>query len=225
MSYECQIVVDFEFNPTDREYRGLLRNEIIEIGAIKLNSCLEEIGRFSCLVKPEFAAHIDSRITKLTGIRDEDVREAACFADALQLFAAWAGPARCRVLSWSDSDLIQLEDECWAKEIEFPAVFSRWMDFQLVWQRIIHYPARMRLSLKMAADMAKLGQDSRLAHRALYDTEITTQLLRLTRDREYIRDVAVAKSLVSTEVHHSSCSIGAACGDALSSLMARLQTA
>lgn len=222
MSYECLIVVDFEFNPTKREYRDFLKNEIIEIGAVKLNEDLEEIGRFSCFVRPEFNDHIEPEIIKLTGIRDADVREAACFEEAIAIFAAWAGPAKCRVLSWSDSDLIQLEDECWAKEVPFPANLTRWMDLQLVWQRIINYPVKFRMSLKQAASICNISCDSSKTHRAFYDTEITAEILRKLKRREYIESVSQAKSKVTTKVEHSTFSIASIYGDKLRGLMAVL---
>lgn len=222
MSYECQIVVDFEFNPTKREYREYLKNEIIEIGAVKLNENLEEIGRFSCFVRPEFNDHIDSDILRLTGIRDADVREAACFEEAINLFAAWAGPAKCRVLSWSDSDLIQLEDECWAKEVPFPANLTRWMDLQLVWQRIINYPVKYRMSLSQAASICSIPCDRSKAHRAYYDAEVTAEILRKLKSREYMAGVAEAKSKVTTKVEHSTFSIASVYGDKLRGLMAQL---
>ena len=49
------IVLDLEWNqsPSGKIYSNKsLPFEIIEIGAVKLNSCFKEIGRFSELIKP-----------------------------------------------------------------------------------------------------------------------------------------------------------------------------
>lgn len=225
MSYECQIVVDFEFNPTKREYRDFLRNEIIEIGAVKLNDRYEEAGRFSCFVKPEFNEHIEPEITRLTGIRDADMQEAMRFEEAISLFSEWVGDEKCRILSWSDSDLFQLDDECWAKEIEFPQNLTRWMDLQLVWQRIIHYPVRYRMSLAQAASICNITCDRSKAHRAVYDAHVTAGILQKLKSREYIESIAHVKSMVTTKVEHSTFSIASVCGDKLFALMSQLQPA
>ena len=225
MSYECQIVVDFEFNPVKKEFRELIKDEIIEIGAVKLNPQYEEIGRFSCLVKPELSDGVSPTITKLTGIRTADLEEAVDFETAIGLFSTWAGPASCRVISWSDNDLRQLSKECWIKSVPFPANLYRWMDFQKVWQRIIHYPHNLCMSLKYAAECAGVEFDDSHAHRALYDSEVTAEILKLTKDEAYLKNLARAKTHVVTEVKHSSYSIGSVCGNKLAELMARLECA
>lgn len=225
MSYECHIIVDFEFNPTAKEYRKYLRNEIIEIGAVKLNDRFEEIGRFSCYVRPEMNWTVTPEISRLTGIRDRDVREAADFETALSLFSSWAGPAKCRIYSWSLSDFRQLDDECWVKGVDFPENFHRWMDLQKVWQRIIGYPHNLCMSLKDAAAGAGIPIDPEKAHRAVYDSEITAEILRATRNKEYMQSVAEAKRRVRLAVRPAGTSLGGMCGKELSELLSRLQSA
>ena len=225
MSYECHIVLDLEFNPTSRANRRLLRNEILEIGAVKLNAQMEEIGRFSCLVKPELNSIVDPQIVKLTGIRTEDVRNAHGFADALRLFAEWVGPARARICSWSDNDLTQLQKECSAKGVEFPVCLGRWMDIQKIYQRIIHYPARQHLALRYAAKMLDVPFSDTEAHRAVYDTEVTADIYRMMCSSGFLARQREANRTFVTGSTHSTYSIGSACGSALAALMATLPAA
>lgn len=53
--YDQHIILDFEMNPVSKKNaaaRAELKREIIEIGAVKLNSKYEVVDRFSCFIKP-----------------------------------------------------------------------------------------------------------------------------------------------------------------------------
>lgn len=59
--YEQHIIIDFEMNPVsskNRDVRKELRNEIIEIGAVKLDRYNRIVDRFSCLIKPQYNEEI-----------------------------------------------------------------------------------------------------------------------------------------------------------------------
>ena len=153
--YSSHIILDFEMNPVGRGFPQVfrvMRQEIIEIGAVKLNSRLEVVSRFRCLVKPDYNPHITPYITKLTGIRFADVAEAPSLGEALELLSGWIGCGQgCRVYSWSGSDLKQLRNECDFKGIAFPSNMKRWLDFQRPFPRMMHMARRRRqLALKDA---------------------------------------------------------------------------
>ena len=66
-----KIFVDLEMNRIARQYTELrkkCRNEIIEIGAVKLNEQDEIIDTFKLYVKPAFNDTIEGNIRRLTGI-------------------------------------------------------------------------------------------------------------------------------------------------------------
>lgn len=55
--YEQHIIVDFEMNPVSPKYpdmANLLHREIIEIGAVRINSRGEKVDSFSCFIKPQY---------------------------------------------------------------------------------------------------------------------------------------------------------------------------
>lgn len=181
--YDTHIFLDFEMNPIPREFREareLARSEIIEIGAVKLNAQYELIDRYSCYVKPEYGA-IHKRITQLTGITEGDVAQAQGFAPAMEAFAAWIGPGRGRIYSWSRSDQNQLYDESWLKEQELPwQLNQRWIDFQAVYTRLIGLSRANPLSLQNALGVAEY-RFAGTAHRAVQDAENSASLLVLVK--------------------------------------------
>ena len=222
--YECHIIIDFEFNPVMKNYRNVLRDEIVEIGAIKLNPQFEEIGRFSCLVKPQMNTIVEPKITKLTTIRTSDVMNAVDFSEAINMLSEWIGTAKARIYSWSDNDLRQLEDECYAKDVTFPENMMRWMDLQKVFQRIIHYPSSMCIGLHYAANMLQVSYDDKSAHRALYDAFVTSKILTTVKSDEYKQELIKAKDCFVPEQRTSTYTISSACGDMLLAFMKNMAT-
>lgn len=179
--YDQHIILDFEMNPVAKKYAEIkkrLHREIIEIGATKVNSQGEVIDTFSCFVKPEFSSDVAGYITKLTGIKTTDVYRADSFAEAIQHFSDWIGAKRTRIYSWSNSDLLQLKNECTFKHVVFPTNMSRWMDFQVLYPRLMEISQYKNLmSLHEAAEWSGVPFDQKGAHRALYDAKVTTDLV------------------------------------------------
>ena len=193
--YTNHIIIDFEMNPVSKKYadaRTVLRREIIEIGAVKLNSRYEVVDRFSCFIRPEYSVAITDYITKLTGIRTADVKNALNFEDALMQFNDWIGNERNRIYSWSDADLKQITAECEYKNVTFPANITRWMDFQVLFPRLMGLNHEKLMSLTDAANWYGVEMDCKSAHRALYDADVTSELVRGVLTGEY---KAVAKNI------------------------------
>ena len=198
--YDQHVVLDFEMNPVAKNLEKeskLLHREIIEIGATKVNNNGEVIDTFSCFVKPEFSSNGAGYITRLTGIKTTDVYHAASFADALQSFSEWIGSQKTRIYSWSNSDLKQLWNECSYKNIDFPLNMHRWMDFQVVFPKLMEIRQYKNLmSLHEAAEWYGVSFDQRGAHRALYDAKITTELVVPVLTGEYIKQRECLKSII-----------------------------
>ena len=201
--YYQHIILDFEMNPVAKGNRNIkkeLTREIIEIGAVKLNSNLEIIGRFNCLVKPQYSNDISSYITKLTGITSADVHKAVTFCEAVKMFEKWIGNEKTRIYSWSDSDLKQLQSECIFKEVPMPENMRRWMDFQLVYPRLMKIGGLgKKMSLKEAVTWYGISIVDKKAHRALYDAEVTTELVSSVLSGEYKKQMEVLNRNITRE--------------------------
>lgn len=208
MAYERHVVIDFEFTPIPKKcaaQREIVRHEIIQIGAVLLDANYRKISTFSTYVKPEFAYHVKPSVTKLTGITDLDLENAPSLAEAIDMLVGWIGSdKKTRIYSWSNTDLFQLEDECYLKGIQFPQCMYRWMDFQRLYGYLLGY--RHQLSLKDAV-MSANGQFLGAAHTALYDALATAELLIITTSKEEfakrtkgIRDLLAPPKKCSTTI-------------------------
>lgn len=184
--YERHVVIDLEFTPIPKKFaeqREIVRHEIIQIGAVLLDANYRKISTFSTYVKPQYAYRIKPSVSKLTGITDLDLENAPSLSEAMNKLVGWIGSdKKTRIYSWSDTDLRQLEDECYLKGIHFPECMYRWMDFQKVYGYLIGY--RHQMSLKNAVMSANGQFVGTQAHTALYDAMATAELLIMTTSKE-----------------------------------------
>lgn len=198
--YDQHIILDFEMNPVAKKFveaKKQLHREIIEIGAAKVNAKGEVIDTFSCFVKPEYSSDVADHITKLTGIKTTDVYQAVTFAEAIHCFSEWIGFGRTRIFSWSSSDLEQLMKECAFKEVAFPLNMGRWIDFQVLFPKLMEIKQYKNLmSLHEAAEWYGVSFDPKGAHRALYDAMVTTELVIPVLTGEYVVQRDCLKSVI-----------------------------
>lgn len=183
------IVVDLEMNTIRRksEARKIWNMETIEIGAVMLDDNLEEIASFRTYVKPEFNDCIERKITRLTGITDDMVKNAPSFSEALKMFTNWCLGTNddVTIYAWSESDYMQISNEMLLKnyqvsENEKDLLLNEWSDFQHEFDS--HLGFQKQVSLKMALDMAGVDFSGR-EHDALDDARNTAELLHIFRDR------------------------------------------
>ena len=183
------IVVDLEMNTIRRksEARKIWNMETIEIGAVMLDDNLEEIASFRTYVKPEFNDCIERKITRLTGITDDMVKNAPSFSEALRMFTNWCLGTNddVTIYAWSESDYMQISNEMLLKnyqvsENEKNLLLNEWSDFQHEFDS--HLGFQKQVSLKMALDMAGVDFFGR-EHDALDDARNTAELLHIFRDR------------------------------------------
>lgn len=106
------IIVDLEATCWDQ--RGLKRqNEIIEIGAVKVNEHGEIESEFNAFVKPHLFPELSDFCTELTSITQQDVDVAKPFAQVLTDFLEWINVDQPYwVCSWGLYDKNQFKKDC-----------------------------------------------------------------------------------------------------------------
>lgn len=82
-------------------------NEIIEIGAIRFDRAMREIGRFKSYVKPNIYKQLNPRVSQITGITEDMLREGLSFAEAFNKFIEFTGKDTI-LCSWAKDDLAEL---------------------------------------------------------------------------------------------------------------------
>mgnify|MGYP002727041789 FL=1 len=177
------VVVDLEMNPVSREFREVrrkLNEEVIEIGAVRLDENFQQEAEFQCYVKPEYGP-IKKHITSLTGITQAMVADKKTYAACFQDFVDWVGEEETKIYSWSMSDIKQLRSECRYKLPDFDIGWlnARWVDLQQ------EFDDRLGLHNSLALKHALGAMDHKFEgtqHTALADAINTSAILPLMQD-------------------------------------------
>ncbi len=228
MTGQC-VVLDLEMNPVssraNREVHKLLCRETVEIGAVKLDlTTYKTVDRFHCYVKPEYNELITTYISKLTGIVTSDVCAAPVFKDALSALEQWIGGVPTQVYSWSLADLKQFQDECAFKKLVLPSNLANWIDCQGLYRDAMGLKNNSTPALHKAAAQFGITLNSQ-AHSALYDAEITAELLGYILSGEYQSQKRLLQNAVLRDSDRCACSIGDSCGAALQLFLRQLSNA
>ena len=172
------VVLDLEMNPikrTEKEIRRQVTDEVIEIGAVKLDDKYKQVDEFQCYVKPQHG-EITKHITKLTGITNETVADKETFVKEFNNFMDWIGTEDVTLYSWSTSDMNQLKNECRFKIPTFDVNWleKHWVDLQKAFDDKIGL--HNNLALKHAIGAMNRNFEG-TAHTALADAENTAAIL------------------------------------------------
>ena len=177
------IMIDLEMNKIKKQYRDdkKLANELIEIGAVKMDDDFNEVDRYQSYVMPDYGK-MDSHIIKLTGITDEKLEGAPRFKDAMQDFEKWIGGGAVTFYSWSMADIRQFQTESAFKEYQSETLRKmekNWIDFQEEYSRLLGIDKRIKLKQAVSsADYDFKGAQ----HTALADAVNTAEILKLSKN-------------------------------------------
>ncbi len=183
------VIIDLEMCNVNRKWMNngtVLHKEIIQIGAVIVDSSYHIIDTFSTYVKPVHGK-IDHIITDITGIRQNMVKKAPLLQEAIGKLSRWIGPRRVIFLSWSNTDYHQMIQEMKAKKIRNRKMFKmmeRWTDFQKSFDEMLG--TRRQISLYDALEMAQIRPAGK-AHDGLCDAYNTARLfVKIKRQSRFV---------------------------------------
>jgi len=178
------IVMDLEWNQSSSGKENTVADlpfEIIEIGAVKLNSDRKMISEFSRLIKPQVYKTMHHITGKLIHLQMQQLESGDPFPEVYGDFKKWYGdePFFC---TWGPLDLIELQRNI--RYYDFPALANgpfAFLDVQKLYS-IACDEDKERRSLEYAVD--KLGIEKDIPfHRAFSDAYYTAKVLaRLPED-------------------------------------------
>ncbi len=177
------IILDMEWNQsypkTDSEGKKKKSpmNEIIEIGAIKLNEKMEFVDAFKSLVRPCYIKKLNSHVKKLTGITSEMLRHGTWFPEVVVDFREWCGEERV-FLTWGYDDIPMLESCLKLYGLESGWI-GRWYNLQVIFNAQTDGGKNQR-SLKSAVEYFNLtvDEEGHPQHDALNDAGYTAMVCR-----------------------------------------------
>lgn len=172
------IILDLEWNQgAGKKTEKNLPFEIVEIGAIKLNSRREKIGEFSELIKPQVYHEMNYVTKKLIHLQMEQLKSGKSFPEVMRTFRNWWGEDYI-FCTWGSMDLTELQRNIryYGLEPMSDRPF-RFLDIQKLFS-IAFEDRKSRKSLEYAIDFLKIEKDIPF-HRALSDAYYTAKIVAL----------------------------------------------
>lgn len=169
------IIYDLELN--SKPFKSTLPNEIIEIGAVKLDSDLNEIDTFQAFIKPRYFKKLFPVVKRKTKISQEDVNNAENFKEIISSFRSWIGDDSI-LISWGHDDIHHLLMNCKSNRLT-TSWLKKSVDLQKQVSSIFEVPIGQRYSLENAINVLEIEVSEDL-HRALADARYTAQIFTKT---------------------------------------------
>lgn len=206
------VIIDLEFNNMREitkyypdfynehpEYENMeCPNEIIEIGAVKLDRTMKQLGTFKVYIKPKIFSILNPRITEITGIEASDLHEGTDFYSAMEIFLSFIGQ-EVIIGSWAKDDIAELIRNADYYNYNNLDWLKEYIDIQEYCTKVL--AQKKPISLKNALDRfyVRINKD---LHDALNDAIYTAEVFkRIYNDRivksYIIRDI---KNMPSIEI-------------------------
>jgi inhibitor of KinA sporulation pathway (predicted exonuclease) len=173
---EKYIVLDLEMcDVPSGEKREVFNSpkELIQIGAVMLDSEYNVIDHFDMLVKPEYGT-VTPNIQKLTGISQNDVQNATDTEKALAELEKWI-PENSILVTWSGNDARQLDDELYFKDICLNKLYDfldDYIDCQEIFSEKMDTDRVYQLSEALAIANIDYDENIHNAHADAYNTAL-----------------------------------------------------
>ena len=198
------IVLDLEWNQpmsyNSSAYKavgGKLLFEMIQIGAIRMNSDLEITDSFNQLIQPTHYVKLHPRIKRITGISQEDLCDAPQFSEAAERFRQWCGED-CALLTWGCDDISVLQQnlDFFGYNTPFPAMY----DLQRLYGELVG-DTKNRAGLKSAMEHFEIPpEEDHPFHNALNDAYYTALVFKkCPKPEDVLRFPQTARKLTHEE--------------------------
>ena len=167
------IVLDMEWNqpwpgsPSAKKVLPVqIRGEIIQIGAVRITEDQQVGDEFQVLIKPKFYRRLNRRVSKLTGIKESQLRdEGIPMGEAMARFRQWCGEDVI-FLTWGFDDITILRENLRLYGIDESWV-TRWYNAQMIFNAQTDGSSSQK-ALKTAMEIFGI-EATRPAHDALGD--------------------------------------------------------
>lgn len=165
------VVFDLELN--SKIFKSKIPNEIIEIGAVKLDENLNKVGEFQSFIKPKVFRKLFPVVKRKTNISQCDIDNADCFKEVMDRFRAWLGEEYI-LCSWGHDDIHHFKENCKFNRRGYKWIKSH-IDIQKHFSKLYGFSDGTRSSLANALKILEIPVEDCL-HRAYIDAIYTAEV-------------------------------------------------
>ena len=186
------IVIDLEFNQSFDFKTGakspsnpLLPLEIIQIGAVKLDSRLNFVDRFGTTVRPRLYRGLNPFVAKVTGLSKDTLRNSPSFAAAYRGLVNFIGKEQVTLCFWGNDDMRELfRNILYCKQSTRPLPL-KYINVQSLASLHQNLPASQQVALCTIVDTLGIRADMPF-HSAPNDAYYTAEVFKKIYDKDRI---------------------------------------
>ncbi len=174
------IVLDLEWDSAYFVPQKRFVNQILQIGAVKLDKDFNIVDTFEETVRSGISRRVSTRFAELTGITSNIMRKGIPLGEAVNRYNSWIGEDTV-IMTWSNSDLYTvLENEKYLLGgLRFK--IEKYLDLQSFIQnemRILGFEIKSQISLAAAAEALGIKTEGLYMHTAKDDSIVCAELLK-----------------------------------------------
>lgn len=180
------IILDLEWDSAYFTKEKRFINQILQIGAVKLDEGFNIIDTFELNIKSSVSKKVTGRFAKLTGITTEKMLGGMPFAEAVDRYNEWAGSGTV-TMTWSDSDLYTIKENEESLLSDKKFAIEKYLDLQKFVQgemRLNGYEDKNQISLGDAAELFGISTEDYELHTAKDDSLVCQRLLKKCYNKE-----------------------------------------
>ncbi len=180
------VIMDLEWNNTYAKKTSGFINEIIEIGAVKLDENFNSIDEFSYVIRSQIGRKLRGSVKKLTNLTNDDISAGIPFTKAFSMFRAWIGDSDDTVvITWGDSDIrVLLENYSYLNGIKRIPFLKHYCDLQRYYQKTKSGHPERQTGLIDAACECGADPEIYAHHRALGDSLLTADIFEIIYEKD-----------------------------------------
>lgn len=174
------VILDMEWDSAYHKLHKRFINQILQIGAVKLDENFNIVDIIDVTVKSLISKRVSKRFTELTGITKEMMLEGISLNDAVSQYNKWLGDDTVTI-TWSNSDLYTIAEN--EKYLLHNQKFKidKYLDLQKFVQgelRILGHEIKSQISLSNAAELLGITTENYDLHTAKDDSMLSAALLK-----------------------------------------------
>lgn len=190
------IILDLEWDGAYYPKIGRFINQILQIGAVKLDDGFNIIDTFDVTVKSSFTKRVSKRFAELTGITKEKMLAGISLDKAFEAYNDWVGHDAV-TMTWSNSDIYTVLEN----EKNLLSGIKLRIEKYLDLQKYIQGEMRQRgiectsqISLLNAANVFEIDIDEAELHNAKTDSTVCAMLLKKCYNAERLSAMIIDTS-------------------------------
>lgn len=177
------IVFDLEMN---QDFTSIQENakqlskfpfEIIQIGAIKMNSSFHTLATFNRYVNPTIYEKISPFVTKLTGISTLQLQQEEYFNKVFEAFLLFIGNTETIFVTWGMSDIKQLYCNAAFHHLNVSALTCQYINLQPYASLHFGFSVNKLLRLQFTIEALKIPITVPF-HNAIHDAHYTSEIFK-----------------------------------------------